>query len=37
VSVSFDIRLPISLGTERLAEVLETQPGVRRVRIEPLV
>ena len=34
--MSFDIRLPISLGTERLAEILETQPGVRRVRLKPL-
>ncbi len=36
VTVSFDVRLPADLGTDRLVEALEPQPGVHRVRIERL-
>ena len=35
-SVTFHLRYRVSLGNDKLLEKLEAQPGVRRVRIEPL-
>ena len=36
VSVTFDLRLPASLSSHHLVEYLETQSGVRWVRLDPL-
>jgi putative Mg2+ transporter-C (MgtC) family protein len=36
-AVSFHVRYRVSVGNEKVLEKLESQPGVRRVRVEPIV
>ncbi len=33
VSMSLDVRLPVSVGFGKVVEVLEAQPGVRRIQV----